>query len=221
MIKFNHVYKVYEDNIKALEDVTFSVEKGEFIFLTGPTGAGKTTILRLLYAEEHADMGTILVDNTDIAHIKSSRIPYYRRNVGFVFQDFKLLFNRSVYENVALPLVITGAPREYIKKTVPQQLERFGLQDKANINPWHISGGEKQKVAMARALILNPRIIMADEPTGNLDEESAWGIMQIFRQVNESGVTVITATHNREIMRKMGKRVIHLEKGRVLADAVD
>jgi cell division transport system ATP-binding protein len=215
VIKFSHVYKVYEKDIKALDDVSFMVDKGEFVFLTGPSGAGKTTVFNLLYREETTDMGTIFVENTDISHLAKSKIPFYRRRIGFVFQDFKLLFDRSIFENVALPLVITGMNSELIKATVNAALEKFGLIDKADLDPWHLSGGEKQKTAIARATILNPPFIMADEPTGNLDEESSWQVMNIFDELNKKGTTIIVASHNKSIITKMGKRVIMLDKGRV------
>ncbi len=220
MIKFNHVYKVYERDIKALEDVSFTVEKGEFVFITGPSGAGKTTLFNLLYREDTCDMGSILVDNTDVAHLSSGKIPYYRRRIGFVFQDFKLLFDRTIAENVGLPLVISGASDEYVKRAVAESLKKIGLEDRAKLNPWHLSGGEKQKVAIARAMILNPPVILADEPTGNLDDESSWQIMNTFEDLNKRGTTVIMASHNKEIVAKMAKRVIRLEKGRVASDAV-
>ena len=202
MIKFNRVFKVYEDNIQALADITFEVTKGEFVFITGPSGAGKSTILNMLYREDIPDMGTIMVNDLDIAHIKKRKIPFYRRNIGFVFQDFKLLFDRSVYENVALPLMITGANREYIKKTVDESLRRIKLEGRANLNPWHISGGEKQKVAIARALIMAPPVIMADEPTGNLDDYSTWEIMEMFTEMNKKGTTIIFATHNKDLIEE-------------------
>lgn len=217
MIKFNHVYKVFEKDIKALEDVSFSIEKGEFVFVTGPSGAGKSTVFNLLYREEIADMGTIFVDSTDISRIHKGKIPFYRRRIGFVFQDFKLLFDRSIYENIALPLVITGAPQEFIKKAVAEAINKIGLSGKEELTPWHLSGGEKQKTAIARATILNPPFIMADEPTGNLDEDSSWQVMNMFEELNKKGTTVIIASHNKEITAKMAKRVIRLEAGRVAA----
>jgi cell division transport system ATP-binding protein len=220
MIKFSHVYKVYERDIKALEDVSFTITKGEFVFITGPSGAGKSTVFNLLYRDETADMGTIFVDNSDIAHLKGGKIPFYRRRIGFVFQDFKLLFDRSIFENVALPLVITGASDEFIKRAVKDSLKRIGLDDRETLNPWHLSGGEKQKTAIARAMILNPPVILADEPTGNLDEESSWQIMSMFDELNKKGTTVIVASHNKEIVAKMNKRVIRLEKGKVVSDAL-
>jgi cell division transport system ATP-binding protein len=217
MIKFNHVYKVFEKDIKALDDVTFSIEKGEFVFLTGPSGAGKTTVFNMLYREDTADMGTIFVENTDISHLAKRKIPFYRRRIGFVFQDFKLLFDRSIFENIALPLTITGAPQEFIKKTVHEAIEKIGLGGKADLNPWHLSGGEKQKTAIARATILNPPFIMADEPTGNLDEESSWQIMNMFGELNSKGTTIMIASHNKEITARMAKRVIRLESGKVVS----
>jgi cell division transport system ATP-binding protein len=216
MIKFNHVYKIYEKDIKALDDLSFSVEKGEFVFLTGPSGAGKTTVFNLLYREDMPDMGTILVENSDIAHLASSRVPYYRRRIGFVFQDFKLLFDRSIFDNIALPLVLTSTAPEFIYKTVNDAIKRIGLEGREDVDPWHLSGGEKQKVALARAVILNPPFIMADEPTGNLDEENAWQIMTMLDELNRAGTTVMVASHNRDIVTRMGKRVIRLEHGKAV-----
>jgi cell division transport system ATP-binding protein len=216
MIKFNHVYKIYEKDIKALDDLSFSVEKGEFVFLTGPSGAGKTTVFNLLYREDIPDMGTILVENSDIAHLARSRVPYYRRRIGFVFQDFKLLFDRSIFDNIALPLVLTSTAPEFIYKTVNDAIKRIGLEGREDVDPWHLSGGEKQKVALARAVILNPPFIMADEPTGNLDEENAWQIMTMLDELNRAGTTVMVASHNRDIVTRMGKRVIRLERGKAV-----
>jgi len=216
MIKFNHVFKIYEKNINALADVSFEIKKGEFVFITGPSGAGKTTILKLLYREETPDMGTVLFDSQDITHIHKNKVPYYRRNIGFVFQDFKLLFHKTVFENIALPLIITKANPEYIKKTVYEAISKIGLEGKENFIPWHLSGGEKQKVATARALISAPPVVLADEPTGNLDDDSAREIIRIFNELNEKGTTVIFATHSKEIMQEMGKRVIKLREGRIV-----
>lgn len=216
MIKFKHVYKVYEKDIKALEDVNFEIHKGELVFLTGPSGAGKSTILNLLYREDIPTMGTILVDNTDISHLKGSKISKYRRNIGFVFQDFKLLFDRCVFDNIALPLEIINSNRQYIKKSVLEYIKKIGLSGKEKLNPWHLSGGEKQKVAIARALITSPSIILADEPTGNLDDSSAWEIISILIEANKNGATVVIATHNKEIISKVGGRVIKLDKGRLI-----
>jgi cell division transport system ATP-binding protein len=215
VIKFNHVYKIYEQDINALEDATFQIKKGEFVFITGPSGAGKSTILNLLYREDIATMGTVMVNEQDLAHVSSRRIPYYRRCIGFVFQDFKLLFDRPVYDNIALPLEITGEPQDYIRKAVAESIKKIGLDGREKLDPWHLSGGEKQKVAIARALITNPNVVMADEPTGNLDDYSTWEIMSMFTEMNKKGTTVIVATHNREIMEKLGGRVIKLDKGRV------
>ncbi len=216
MIKFSRVFKIYEKNIQALSDVSFEIEQGEFVFLTGPSGAGKSTILRLIYKEEVHDMGSIYVDGRDIAQIKHGNIPKYRRNIGFVFQDFKLLFDRSVYENIALPLEISGAGKEYIKEAVRNTIEKLGLKGKEKLNPWHISGGEKQKVAIARAIITMPQVILADEPTGNLDEESSWEIMSILSEMNRKGTTILMATHNKNIMEKTGNRIIKLAAGKIV-----
>jgi cell division transport system ATP-binding protein len=215
MIKFNHVYKIFEGDITALEDATFTIKKGEFVFITGPSGAGKSTILNLLYREDTANMGTVMVNDKDLTHIHAGKIPYYRRDIGFVFQDFKLLFDRSVYDNIALPLEIAGEKEDYIRKTVYESIKKIGLEGREKLNPWHLSGGEKQKVAIARALITSPPIVMADEPTGNLDDFSTWEIITMFTEINKKGTTVIVATHNKEVMNKLGGRVIKLDKGRV------
>lgn len=218
MIKFNHVFKIYEKNIKALEDINFSISKGEFVFLTGPSGAGKTTILNLLYREDIPDMGSVFVNNEDISHISDRKLPFYRRNIGFVFQDFKLLFDRTVFDNIALPLVITKTEKKFIKNKVEEYINKTGLCGKEKLTPWHLSGGEKQKVAIARAFITNPSLILADEPTGNLDDESSWEIIKMFEEFNKEGTTILFATHNKELLQKMNKRVIRLNKGKVISD---
>ena len=169
-----------------------------------------------MYREDIPDMGTILVENSDIAHLARSRVPYYRRRIGFVFQDFKLLFDRSIFDNIALPLVLTSTAPEFIYKTVNDAIKRIGLEGREDVDPWHLSGGEKQKVALARAVILNPPFIMADEPTGNLDEENAWQIMTMLDELNRAGTTVMVASHNRDIVTRMGKRVIRLERGKAV-----
>lgn len=215
MIKFSRVYKIFGSDIKALEDINFTIEKGEFVFLTGPSGAGKTTVLKLLYREEIPTMGSIIVNETDIGHLTAGKVPFYRRGIGFVFQDFKLLFDRSVHENIGLPLEITGSNPEYTKAMASEAVKKIGLSGREKLNPWHLSGGEKQKVAIARALITNPPVLLADEPTGNLDDYSTWEIMEMFTEINKKGTTVIVATHNREIMEKLGGRVIKLDKGRM------
>ncbi len=216
MIKFKHVYKIYEKDIMALDDINFEIHSGELVFITGPSGAGKSTILNLLYREDNPTMGTILVNNTDISHLRGGKIPKYRRGIGFVFQDFKLLFDRCVFDNIALPLEITGMNRQYIKKAVMEYIKKIGLLGKERLNPWHLSGGEKQKVAIARALITSPSIILADEPTGNLDDFSAWEIMTMLTEVNKNGATVVIATHNKEIISKIGGKIIKLDKGKVI-----
>lgn len=216
MIKFKHVYKIYEKDIKALDDISFEIHGGELVFITGPSGAGKSTILNLLYREDTATMGTIMVNNTDIAHLRGGKIPKYRRSIGFVFQDFKLLFDRCVFDNIALPLEIMGTNRKYIKKAVLEYIKKIGLSGKEKLNPWHLSGGEKQKVAIARALITSPSLILADEPTGNLDDFSAWEIITMLTEANKNGATVVIATHNKEIISKIGGKVLKLDKGRLI-----
>lgn len=216
MIKFKHVYKIYEKDIMALDDINFEIQAGELVFITGPSGAGKSTILNLLYREDNPTMGTILVNNTDISHLRGGKVPKYRRSIGFVFQDFKLLFDRCVFDNVALPLEIIGMNRQYIKKAVLEYIKKIGLSGKEKLNPWHLSGGEKQKVAIARALITSPSVILADEPTGNLDDFSAWEIITMLTEANKNGATVVIATHNKEIISKIGGKTIKLDKGRVI-----
>jgi len=220
VIKFNRVYKVFERDIQALSDISFEVKRGEFVFITGPSGAGKTTILNLLYREDLPTMGAIFVDSLDITHIGTGRLPAYRRGIGFVFQDFKLLFDRPLFENIALPLVVRGENMEYVKKLAQTMIDRIGLTGKESLNPWHLSGGEKQKAAIARALITSPPILLADEPTGNLDDYSSWEIMEMLTEANRAGTTVIIASHNKEIMSKLGHRIIRLDKGKVVSDAM-
>ncbi|MCX7698741.1 MAG: ATP-binding cassette domain-containing protein [Candidatus Goldbacteria bacterium] len=216
MIKFKHVYKIYEKDIRALDDISFEICDGELVFITGPSGAGKSTILNLLYREDVPTMGTILVNDTDISHLRGGKISKYRRSIGFVFQDFKLLFDRCVFDNIALPLEVVGTNRQYIKRVVLEYIKKIGLSGKEKLNPWHLSGGEKQKVAIARALITSPSLILADEPTGNLDDFSAWEVITMLLDANKAGTTVIIATHNKEIISRVGGRVIKLDKGRLI-----
>ena len=215
MIQAFHVYKQYDRESMALTDVTLSVGKGEFCFLTGPSGAGKTTFLKLVFREELPSQGQILVGGRNVTAIPDSQIPELRRSIGVVFQDFKLLKRRTILENVAFVPRILGVPPREQKRRAFAALKSVGLHHKLHAYPLQLSGGEQQRVAIARALINEPMLLLADEPTGNLDPEMAQEIMQLFQDVNSRGTTVLVATHDREMIQRLGKRVISLERGRV------
>lgn len=218
MIEFYHIYKQYVSDQYALCDISFSVNKGEFIFLTGASGAGKTTLLKLIFKEELPSRGQILVDSLNINLIPHKLLYQLRRSIGIVFQDFRLLENRSVYENVAIPLVVRGEKRAIIDKKVMNALSMVGLTHRRNYVPTHISGGEQQRVAIARAIVGNPKIILADEPTGNLDTELSIEIFRILERINANGITVLVATHDNHLLDLFPKRILKLEKGRIASD---
>jgi cell division transport system ATP-binding protein len=217
MIQAFHVSKQYDRESSALADVTFTVEDGEFCFLTGPSGAGKTTLLKLVFREELPSTGQILVGGRNVTAIPDRHIHELRRSIGVVFQDFKLLKRRTVLENVAFVLKMLGVPAAEQKRRAFLALKAVGLHQRMHAYPLQLSGGEQQRVAIARALINEPMLILADEPTGNLDPEMAEEIMALFREVNARGTTVLVATHDREMIQRMGKRVIALERGRVVS----
>ncbi len=216
MIQFYHVSKIFPGNIHALNDITVQVNKGEFVFLTGPSGAGKTTLLKLIYCEESPTRGEILVNGINISRIKPSQIPYLRRNIGIVFQDFKLLKDLTVFQNVAFALEVTGMRGKELKRRTWKILRMVGLLDKMDEMPLKLSGGEQQRVAIARALANNPPILLADEPTGNLDPEITLDIINLMNNFNAWGTTIVIATHNTDLVRKYSKRVIRLTKGRII-----
>ncbi len=218
MIEFYHIYKQYVSDQYALSDISFSINKGEFAFLTGASGAGKTTLLKLIFKEELPSRGQILVDSLNINLIPHKLLYQLRRSIGIVFQDFRLLENRTVYENVAVPLVVRGEKRAIIDKKVMNALSLVGLTHRRNYIPTHISGGEQQRVAIARAIVGNPKIILADEPTGNLDTELSVEILRILERINANGITVLVATHDNHLMDLFPKRVLKLEKGRIALD---
>ena len=218
MIKLEHVSKAYSAGIPALNDVSLEIEQGEFVFLVGDSGSGKSTLIKLLLKELNPTEGKITVDNIDLAKIKRKQIPKFRRNIGVVFQDFRLLKDRNVYDNVAFAQKVIGESGSHIKKKVPMMLSMVGLAAKYRSFPKQLSGGEQQRVAIARALINEPKILLADEPTGNLDNTNAWEIMHLLEEINERGTTVVVVTHNSEIVRKMDKRVITIKKGVVVHD---
>ena len=217
MIQAFHVYKQYDRESMALSDITLHVGKGEFCFLTGPSGAGKTTFLKLVFREELPSQGQILVGGRNITAIPDGQIPELRRSVGVVFQDFKLLKRKTILENVAFVPRILGIPAREQKRRAFGSLRAVGLHHKMHVYPRQLSGGEQQRVAIARALINEPMLLLADEPTGNLDPEMAEEIMRLFLEVNARGTTVLVATHDREMIQRMGKRVIALDKGRVVS----
>lgn len=218
MIQMFHVYKYYGKDHVALDDINLKIEKGEFVFLVGSSGAGKSTLLKLIICEERAEQGQILIGGINISRLKENQIPFLRRNIGFVFQDFKLIRRKTVYENIALPLEIIGAPGGEIRKRVQEILKLVQLEHRRNQFPQFLSGGEQQRVAIARALINRPSLLLADEPTGNLDEFLSVEIMDLLKNIHISGTTVIVATHNQHLMTKMGKRTIVLQKGKIYSD---
>ncbi len=218
MIELHNISFNYPNGVKALDGVNLYVAKGEFVFLVGSTGSGKSSILKMLYRELVPTSGDIYVNGRDITDIKRKEVPQLRRSLGVVFQDFKLIPYKTVYENVSYAMEVTGAKAKNIKSRVPEVLELVGLQDKQNRFPTQLSGGEQQRVSIARAMVNSPILLVADEPTGNLDPESSWVIMETLEKVNGSGTTVIMATHNRDIVDIMKKRVIMIVSGRICID---
>jgi len=218
MIQFSKVDKIYPNGTVALRDINLKIRGKEFVSIVGPSGAGKSTLIRLLIAEEKPTNGHIVVDSTNISRLPNRKIPYFRRNLGVIFQDFKLLPRVTVYENVAFAMEVSGMFGRDIKRVVPKILQLVGLTDKKDTFPEELSGGEVQRVAIARALAHQPNILIADEPTGNLDPRTAWGIIKILLKINELGTTVIMATHNKEVVNKLQKRVVAIEKGAISYD---
>lgn len=218
MIKLENVTKVYKGDSVALRDATLDIGKGEFVFLVGASGSGKSTFIRLLNREEVPEHGKIFVAGKDIARLGAWKVPYLRRNIGYIFQDFKLLPNKTVSENVAFALEVIGKPRHVIKKQVPAILELVGLTQKMNNRPSELSGGEQQRVSIARAFVNRPLILLADEPTGNLDPQTSVGIMKLLDRINRTGTTVVMATHDRGIVDTMRRRVIELDRGLIVRD---
>ena len=219
MIKLEHVSKSYAAGIPALNDVNLEIEDGEFVFVVGDSGSGKSTLIKLLLKELEPTEGTILVDGKKLGSVKHKQIPKYRRNIGVVFQDFRLLKDRNVYDNVAFAQKVVGETNSHIRKKVPMMLSMVGLAAKYRSFPKQLSGGEQQRVAIARALINDPDILLADEPTGNLDNNNAWEIMKLLEEINNKGTTVLVVTHNLEIVKVMKKRVITVKKGTIVGDS--
>jgi len=217
MIEISGVSKFY-GNIKALQDVSLSVKQGEFVSLVGASGAGKSTLVKMLTLEERPTSGKILISNYDITKLKPSQIPYYRRKIGVVYQDFKLLQRRNVWENIAFAMEVSDKKSADIKRLIPQILDLVGLRERAGAFPKELSGGEKQRVAIARALINSPKLLIADEPTGNLDPLNSWEIIQLLLKINQNGATVLLATHNRDIVDALKKRVVTMEEGKIIYD---
>lgn len=218
MISFQNVSKKFSSTITALEDINLDIKNGEFVFLVGPSGAGKSTLLRLLSRESLPSSGRVLIDDVDLAKLNSSQIPIFRRKVGFVFQDFKLLDDRTVLENVALALQVRNMPETEIAKEVERTLKLFDIWNRRNLFPRQLSGGEAQRTAIARAIIGKPSILLADEPTGDLDPQTAWSVLQLLEEINSWGTTIIMATHNKEIVDTQKRRVILIKEGKIAKD---
>lgn len=218
MIFMEDVHKVYPNGVTALNGINVEIKQGEFVFIVGQSGAGKSTFIKLMYREEKPTKGKIIINDIDLNQMKESRVPYLRRQIGVIFQDFKLLPKLTVYENVAYALeVIEESPR-MIRSRVMEVLEEVGLKNKARMLPAELSGGEQQRVSIARAIVNRPKIVIADEPTGNLDPETSWGIMRTFEEINDKGTTIIMATHSKEIVDSFKKRVIAIEDGVIVRD---
>ena len=218
MIRLENVTKVYPNGVKALDDVSFEIEKGAFVFIVGSSGSGKSTLLKLLMKEINPTSGRLHIEDKDITKLRRSKIPKLRRSIGVVFQDFRLLEKMTIYNNVAFTLKVTEAPIRTIRRNVPMVLSLVGLSQKANMHPKQLSGGEQQRAALARAIVNNPPILLADEPTGNLDPKTSWEIMKLLLDINLRGTTVVVVTHDKEVVNSMKKRVITLKDGRVVRD---
>lgn len=218
MIDMQEVYKTYPNGITAANGFNVHIDPGEFLYVVGPSGAGKSTFIKMMYREVKPSKGSIIINGVNLAKLKDSKVPLLRRNIGVVFQDFKLLNTLSVYENVAFAMEVIEESPQYIKKRVMETLELVGLKHKARALPTELSGGEQQRVAIARSIVNAPKVVIADEPTGNLDPDTSWEIMNIFDEINMRGTTVVMATHNKEIVNTIKHRVIAIENGRIVRD---
>ena len=218
MIEFRNVNKTYSTGTEAVKNANFVINKGEFAFLVGQSGSGKSTLIKLILKEEEPTSGNIIINGKDTTFLKQNRVPFLRRSMGVVFQDFRLLPDKTVYDNVAYAMYIVRATPKHIRRQVPMVLSLVGLSHKAKVYPNELSGGEQQRVALARALVNNPSMLIADEPTGNLDPETAWDIMTLLNDINARGTTVVVATHAKDIVDRMKKRVIQIEEGNIIRD---
>ena len=220
MIDFINVSKTYPNGTHALYGITLSIDKGEFVFIVGASGAGKSTFLKLIMHEETPTSGKIVINDTDVTKLKRSKVPYMRRHMGIVFQDFRLIPTMTVYENVAFVLRVIDAPAKYIRSRVPYVISLVGLSDKAKSYPTELSGGEQQRVALARALVNDPQLIIADEPTGNIDPALSYEIVELLKGINECGTTILMVTHEHDLVRYFGGRIININKGQIAFDEV-
>ena len=218
MLEMIDVSKIYPGGSVALQDINVRIEQGEFVFIVGPSGAGKSTFFKMLFREVLPSSGKVIVNGDDLVKMTDKEIPYFRRQLGIVFQDYRLLPDRTVYDNVAFAMQVIETPYRKIKRRVNDVLDLVGLRKRAHAYPTELSGGEQQRIAIARAIVNDPILLIADEPTGNLDPETSWEIMDIFREVNKSGTTIVMATHDREIVDEMEKRVIAIEHGHIVRD---
>jgi cell division transport system ATP-binding protein len=218
MIVFENVSKIYDPDVVGLRDFNTHIQKGEFVFLVGPSGSGKSTLIRLVLKEIEPNEGRILVAGRNLSTLRRSKVPLLRRNIGCVFQDFKLLPNKTVYENVAYALEVVGEPRRSVRRKVPEILSLVGLGDKMASLPNEVSGGEQQRVSVARAFVNHPPLLLADEPTGNIDPETSIGLMQLLVRINRTGTTIVVATHDRDMVNRMRRRVLQIEEGRLTRD---
>lgn len=218
LIEMQDVWKTYPNGTHALRGIDVKVDRNEFVYIVGPSGAGKSTFMKMIYREERPTKGQIFVNGFNIEKLKQRKIPYVRRNIGVIFQDYRLLPKMTVYENISFAMEVIEAPKKLIKKRTMEVLDLVHLKDKANSFPGQLSGGEQQRIAIARAIVNNPDVIVADEPTGNLDPETSWGIMKLLEEINFRGTTIMMATHNKEIVNTMRKRVIAIENGLIARD---
>jgi len=218
MIEMQDVYKTYPNGVVALNGVNVRIKQGEFVYVVGPSGAGKSTFIKMMYREEKPTSGTIMVNGVNLAKLKDSKVPLLRRHIGVVFQDFKLLPKLNVYENVAFALEVIEESPKVIRKKVMEVLDLVGLKHKIRSYPNELSGGEQQRVSIARSIVNSPKIVIADEPTGNLDPETSWGIVELFEKINDRGTTIVMATHNKEIVNATRRRVIAIENGKIVRD---